>query len=113
MVHAEMVTDTGTLDYSNLKADTLAGLPFFSKEDCYELELSVVDEEHDLNYIAKAGFNFLPAVHLKQYFMTSESGKSEIVISFIIRGNCDDEHEKTRIDLVISELKRRISLKRI
>lgn len=82
MVHAERVLDhSGASNYENLTADTLDGVAARSQVQCAEVSADDVAGEHDLNYLTQAGFQLLPAVLLKQYFLTTADHNAEIVVS--------------------------------
>jgi len=89
MVHAEKVTDSsGFLDYSYLKPASLGGFDFHMKESCTEITDEVLDEAVDVRYFQENGFNFRPAMYLKQYFLNT----SEYVLSYGKRvRDCSDK----------------------
>lgn len=83
LIHAETHTDgSGGLDYSDLEAAKLDGLPFTRRTQCATKE----DEEElksnpQISFIGSKGFEFGYPFQLEQFFTTSEDGTSEIVIS--------------------------------
>lgn len=83
MVHAERVLDhSGASDYSNLKIYELDGLTFHTKGQCASLSESDVKEEHDIAFLATNGFNPMPAVYLRQLFLTSDDHNAEVVVTY-------------------------------
>ncbi len=82
-VHAEQVTDDSVfLDYSYMEAATLDGIDFYMKAQCLELPDSTINGAADLRYFKENGFDFHPAVYLKQYFRNAADGNSEYVLSY-------------------------------
>lgn len=88
-VHAETLADgAGGLDYSDLRADSLAGRPFTSRIDCFDLrEETAEDIESNgfLRFLAGAGFDFDTSVALKRYYATNPEGTAEVVVSYGVR----------------------------
>lgn len=83
MVHAEKVTDSsGFLDYSYLKPASLSGFDFHIRESCFEINEELLDDAVDVLYFQENGFNFYPAMYLKQYFLNTSDGNSEYVLSY-------------------------------
>ena len=82
-IHAERVSDnSGYLDYSYMEPATLDGIGFYQRVNCAELSAENVSEAQDLAYLAKQGFNFNPAIYLIQFFINSDDGNAEYVITY-------------------------------
>jgi hypothetical protein len=92
MTHAETLADqSGILDYSNLESVTFKGFSFNTRAQCAEFTDEVIQEEHDLKFLYKNGFNPKPAVYLTQLLTTSRDGNAEFVLSYGKRvANCSD-----------------------
>lgn len=92
MMHAEKVTDhSGFLNYSYMKPDSLSGFKFYSQERCVKVTDQILKSATDLNYYQNHGFDFRPAFYMKQYFVNTDDGNQEWVLSFAQRiPNCAD-----------------------
>ena len=111
MVHAEIVTDnSGFLDYSYMDSTRLDGLTFYSKETCLIITDEILSEAKDLKFFQGQGFNFLPAIYMKQFFKNSEDGNQEYVLSYAERvtdcssttiSNCFKKRFRRRVNKTI------------
>jgi len=85
-VHAERhVDNSGGLDYSELPADTLAGIPLNADIGCFDLRSeSSEDIENNgfLRFLRDEEFSFDRAFILKRFFLTNDEGTAEVVISY-------------------------------
>lgn len=97
MVHAEKLVDnSGTLDYSDLDSTKFKGFAFVMRNQCAELTDEIIDEEHDLSFLKRNGFDLRPAVYLRQFLTTTDDGNSEVVLSYGKRVNsCADDEINT------------------
>jgi hypothetical protein len=83
LVHAERVLDdSGAAHYEELPPFTLAGVIWRSRLLCAPLSPAEVAEESDLRYLARHGFDPLPALRLRQLFRTTETHDAELVVSY-------------------------------
>ena len=83
MVHAETLADnSGYLNYSYMDSTRLSGINFYAKEHCVEITEELIAQAEDLRFFQNEGFNFYPAVYLKQYFITTDDGNTEWVLSY-------------------------------
>lgn len=83
MVHAEALGDSsGYLNYGYLEATRLNGIEFYSKDNCVEITEALLSDAKDLQFFQNEGFDFYPAVYLKQYFKTTDDGNAEFVLSY-------------------------------
>lgn len=88
-VHAETHADgSGGLDYSDLAPDSLAGRPFTSRTDCFDLREETpedVEANGFLRFLASQGYDFDTAIALERFFATNPEGTAEVVVSFGLR----------------------------
>lgn len=85
-VHAETLVDgAGGLDYSGLDPDSLAGISFTSRTDCFDLHEETpedIEANGFLRLLRDGGFAFDSAMALKRYFKTDPRGTAEVVLSY-------------------------------
>lgn len=85
-VHAERhVDNSGGLNYSELPADTLAGIPLNADIGCFDLRgesTEDIDNNGFLRFLRDAEFSFDRAFVLKRFFLTNDEGTAEVVISY-------------------------------
>lgn len=83
MAHAEALGDSsGYLNYSYMDAATLYDIAFYTKDNCIEITEALLSDARDLQFFQNEGFDFYPAVFLKQYFKTTDDGNAEFVLSY-------------------------------
>jgi hypothetical protein len=82
LVHAEVLRDhSGRIDYGALPEVEVSGIKFRTRVQCAELTPEIVSDEHDLRFLADAGFSLLPATYLKQFLLISEDRNTEYILS--------------------------------
>ena len=85
-IHAETHTDgSGGLDYSELSPDTLAGIAFNSRIDCFDLREETAEDIQAngfLRFLRDGGYDFDRALVLKRLFRTDSEGRAEVVLSY-------------------------------
>jgi hypothetical protein len=114
LTHAETHTDgTGGLDYSDLSPVSLNGLNFTSREQCAGAEAeAAMNDNPQIKFIRSKGFNLSLPFYLKQFFVTSEDGKAEFVISYGKRiKSCDNISEDFKLQIE-QEIKNKITVKK-
>jgi hypothetical protein len=83
MVHAEALGDSsGYLNYSYMETATLNDIAFYTKDNCVEITEALLSDARDLQFFQNEGFDFYPAIYLKQYFKTADDGNAEFVLSY-------------------------------
>lgn len=83
MVHAEAVTDSSVfLNYSYLDDTQLNGLAFYTKETCVEITDELMAQAVDIKFFQDEGFDFNPAIYLKQFFQTTPDNIYEYVLNY-------------------------------
>jgi len=83
MMHAESVTDhSGFLNYSYLDSIQLAGIGFTTQERCVVISDELLKEARDLGFFQGEGFDFYPAIYMKQFFKTTQDGNYEVVLTY-------------------------------
>ncbi len=92
MVHAEELADSsGYLDYSYMDTINLQGIDFYTKETCVVITEELLSDAKDLQFFQSEGFDFYPAIYLKQFFLNTEDGNAEYVLSYGERvSNCSE-----------------------
>lgn len=99
MIHAETHADgSGGLDYSELPVFSLNDVRFTSREQCAsaedEAELNVNPQ---IQFVRKKGFDLSLPFYVMQFFVTSQDGKAEVVISYGTRiASCENLTEGFR-----------------
>ncbi len=88
MVHAEALADSsGYLDYSYMNTINLHAIDFYTKETCLVITEELLSNAKDLQFFQSEGFDFYPAIYLKQFFLNTEDGNAEYVLSYGERVN--------------------------
>ncbi|MGZ8345975.1 MAG: hypothetical protein ACXWUP_02560 [Allosphingosinicella sp.] len=93
MVHAERVADSsGRSNYDTLPAAGWPDSRFRLRSQCAALDRATVDEEHDLAFLDRHGWNPEGHLALEQYYVSTADHNQEVVISLIARvADCADE----------------------
>ena len=94
MMHAETHADgSGGLDYGKLKAETLDGVKFNTREQCATpAEVPDPYSNPEFHFLRDKGFNAVLPIYLKQYLATSPDGAAEIVLTYGKRvASCGDD----------------------
>jgi hypothetical protein len=83
MVHAEALPDSsGYIDYSYLDTINILGIDFYTKESCVVMSEELLSNAKDLQFFQSEGFDFYPAIYLNQFFLDTEDGNAEYVLSY-------------------------------
>lgn len=94
MVHAEQVADgSGAANYSRFpETDWPIGGFRDRPPQCLMVTEDIARNEHDIAWLASAGFDPVGAVWIDQYFITDPSYNDEVVISLMIKAQtCDGD----------------------
>lgn len=107
-VHAEQYADgSGGLDYGEMPADTLAGIPVNAGIGCFDLRSETPEDiagNGFLTLLSDSGFSFDRAFVLKRFFLTNAPGTAEVVLSYgIAVDRCVEEGVTDEMALRVSE----------
>jgi hypothetical protein len=85
MVHAERVADSsGASNYDSLPAADWPDSRFRLRSMCAPIDAASVDQEHDLGFLRRNGWNPEGQLALEQYLATTPDHNQEVVISLVV-----------------------------
>lgn len=93
MVHAERVADgSGAADYDDLPRATWPDERFGLRAMCAEIDREAAESEHDLDFLARHGWNPVGSLAIEQYLTNSPAHDQEAIVSLVVRvADCADE----------------------